>query len=119
VFSLDPSTGAETVLHSFGSGTDGQTPLAGLLAVDGKLYGTTWLGGDFGGGTVFALDLETGAETLAYSFCSQANCADGGNPEASLIDVDGTLYGTTPTGGVGAHCHSGGCGTVFMLKNER
>lgn len=34
-------TGTETVLHSFGYGSDGATPLAGLIDVKGTLYGTT------------------------------------------------------------------------------
>jgi hypothetical protein len=63
-------------------------------------------------------------ETVLYSFCSQKNCEDGANPEASLIDVSGTLYGTTFYGGSsstssccsscsGTHACSG---TVFSLN---
>jgi hypothetical protein len=37
---------------------------------------------------------------LIYSFCSQSACADGTNPEGSLIeDPSGNLYGTTEEGG--------------------
>src|SRR5438105_4995410 len=72
VFSLDPNTGAETVLHPFGS-TDGAYPMAGLIAVNGMLYGTTlacWGTGcgGVGCGTVFSIDPSTGAETVLYSF---------------------------------------------------
>lgn len=57
VFSLNPNTGAEKVLHSFGSGTDGDTPNASLINVKGTLYGTTFYGGnDHVNGTLFALD---------------------------------------------------------------
>ena len=58
VFSLDPNTGAEKVLHSFCSQqncTDGQSPYAGLIDVNGVLFGTTYGGGAYGFGTVFAL----------------------------------------------------------------
>jgi uncharacterized repeat protein (TIGR03803 family) len=45
----------EKVLHSFGHGSDGETPLAGLIDLKGTLYGTTSAGGKYGKGTVFAL----------------------------------------------------------------
>jgi uncharacterized repeat protein (TIGR03803 family) len=114
VFSIDPTTGAEAVLHTFGSGTDGADPTANLLDVKGTLYGTTNNGGAFGDGTVYSLDPATGAETVVYSFCSQANCADGENPFGGLIDVKGTLYGMTFSGGANS-CSSRGCGTVYSL----
>ncbi|MGH6876479.1 MAG: choice-of-anchor tandem repeat GloVer-containing protein, partial [Rhizomicrobium sp.] len=124
VFSLDPATGAETVLYSFCSQqncTDGEDPGASLIDVGGKLYGTTVHGGrddcfeSNGCGTVFSLDLATGAETVPYSFCSQQNCTDGEYPEASLIDVGGKLYGTTGDGGRYGCFERFGCGTVFSL----
>jgi len=55
VFSITTSA-TETVLHSFKGGkTDGENPLAGLINVKGKLYGTTGSGGVKGAGTVFSL----------------------------------------------------------------
>ena len=41
VFSIDPKSGAETVLHSFTGGTDGQHP-NGLTVGSGALYGVTF-----------------------------------------------------------------------------
>ena len=41
VYSIDPATGDEAVVHSFTGGTDGDTPFAGLLADGGALYGST------------------------------------------------------------------------------
>ena len=118
VFSLDPSTGTETVLHSFGNGTDGANPSASLIDVKGTLYGTTSTGGGtgchgYGCGTVFSLDPSTGAETVLYSFCCRRNCTDGANPYASLTAVNGKFYGTTESGG------AYGYGTVFVLKKKR
>lgn len=58
VFQLTPAGGSwnQTVLHSFGDGTDGQEPYAGLIHDGaGVFYGTTALGGAYGGGTVFEL----------------------------------------------------------------
>jgi uncharacterized repeat protein (TIGR03803 family) len=120
VYSIDPSTGEESVLHSFGdeNSNDGGVPIAGLIHVHGVLYGTTAGGGDFGGGTVFSIDPVTGAESLIYSFCSQrTSCPDGETPESDLTEVSGMLYGTTLGGGSGGKCggSSMGCGTVFLI----
>ncbi|HEY2444388.1 MAG TPA: PQQ-binding-like beta-propeller repeat protein [Rhizomicrobium sp.] len=110
VFAVDPSTGTETVLYSFTGGLDGGLPTAGLIDVNGTLYGTTSSGGTSGKGTAFALDPNTGTETVLYSFCSRKKCKDGEEPYAGLTDVKGTLYGTTVYGG------ATGFGTVFALK---
>lgn len=119
VFSLDPKSGAETVLHSFSNGsTDGAFPLAGLIKVGNELYGTTSFGGlgncftqegATGCGTVFSLDPKTGVEKVLHFFCSQQNCADGAEPVANLIKVNGLLYGTTEGGGAYRD------GTVFSI----
>src|SRR5579863_1248987 len=106
VFSVS-STGSETVLHSFRAEKgDGRGPVAGLLNVDGTLYGSTENGGAYKFGTVFAITL-SGKETVLHSFGS--GTGDGSHPEAGLIDVNGTLYGTTPEGG------ANGDGTVFSI----
>jgi uncharacterized repeat protein (TIGR03803 family) len=50
-----------------------------------------------------------------YSF--KGGSGDGAYPVASLLNVNGTLYGTTSEGG--AHCTgSGGCGTVFSITQS-
>jgi uncharacterized repeat protein (TIGR03803 family) len=107
VFSVTPS-GVETVLHKFGGGSDGINPIAGLVALNGTLYGTTYEGGANGvngGGTVFAIT-PSGTETVLHSF---GTGADGADPNAGLIVVNGTLYGTTAAGG------TNGEGTVFSI----
>jgi uncharacterized repeat protein (TIGR03803 family) len=127
VFALDPGTGAETVVYSFcqvqkSVCKDGAAPGGGLIAVNGKLYGTTGSGGKAlvicasGCGTAFEVDPATGAETVLYSFCSQKVCKDGKLPRG-LFEVHGTLYGTAGEGGrFGRHCYFG-CGTVFALTH--
>ena len=83
VFSIDPITRAETILHSFlNNGKDGQNPIAGLIELRGKLFGSTENGGAYSYRTVFSLNLSTGKEKVVYSFCSQENCIDGANPYA-------------------------------------
>ncbi len=114
VFSIKAS-GKERVLHSFGGVGDGLYPRAGLINVNGTLYGTTEFGGGggcggTGCGTVFSITA-SGAETVLYSF---SGGKDGAQPTAGLIDVNGTLYGTTGYGG-GGGCSGVGCGTVFSM----
>jgi uncharacterized repeat protein (TIGR03803 family) len=89
------------VLYSFCSQqncTDGQNPNPALIDVNGILYGVTIAGGtsNCDCGTVFSLDSKTGTETVLHSF---GDGADGQAPEASLIAVNGILYGTTENGG--------------------
>ena len=107
VFEVSPN-GTETMLHNFGSGNDGQTPLGNAIFDSaGNLYGTTSGGGIFGNGTVFELS-PNGIETVLYNF---GNGGDGQNPSAGLIfDTSGNLYGTTVNGG------AFGSGTVFELS---
>ncbi len=117
-FSVDPATRTETVLHAFeDDGTDGLQPLSGLIELNGLLYGTTATGGANGNGTVYSIDPATGAETIVYSFCGKKGCADGTYPQASLVKVNGALYGTTVYGGTGSCFNASydGCGTVFVI----
>ena len=107
VFSLKPA--GETILHTFANqGGDGAFPTAGLIEVGGKLYGTTSQGGPVNDGTIFSVDPVTHSESVVYAFQS---FTDGVSPSASLIDVNGVLYGTTSRGGAGT-CS---CGTVFSF----
>lgn len=104
VFSITKD-GTETVLHSFGQGTDGSSPTAGLIDKNGTLYGTTAGGGANGAGTVFSITTG-GTENVLHSF---GQGADGSNPQARLLEESGTLYGTTYKGG------AYGAGTVFTI----
>jgi uncharacterized repeat protein (TIGR03803 family) len=106
VFKITPA-GAETVLWSFGVGTDGTKPYGGLVqGTDGALYGTTYKGGTNDDGAVFKITL-AGVETVLWSFGSGT---DGTYPYSSLIQsTDGNYYGMTEGGGV----NSGGI--VFKL----
>ncbi len=111
VFSIAPD-GTEKVLHSFDYNysfpqTGGSIPKAGLTNVKGTLYGTTATGGanDCGGddfcGTVFSITT-SGMFKVMYSFGTGSG--DGSFPQAALLNVDGTLYGTTYAGG-GSKCY--------------
>ncbi len=111
VFSVDTS-GNERVLYRFRGNRDGASPNAPLLALDGKLYGTTYAGGvagscDYYCGTLFEVTT-SGIEKVLHRFTARS---DGSNPTAGLINVDGVLYGTTSSGG-------GCCGTVFKATTS-
>jgi len=110
------SHGVLSTLYSFTGGADGASPDTGLVqATDGNLYGTTSVFGGGNGGTVFKITL-LGALTTLYSFCVQASCPDGANPEAALIQGnDGNLYGTTWIGGASG---ADGGGTIFKITRS-
>lgn len=103
----------EKVLHSFRGGRDGEIPWSGLTDVGGTLYGTTEWGGKPMGGTVFSIT-RSGKEKVLYAFGSNS-AADGSNPHAGLIDMGGTLYGTTTLGGAYEHGVGGYWGTAFSI----
>jgi len=97
--------------------SDGASPLAGLLNVNGTLYGTTSTGGagtncpdSDGCGIVFRVT-PSGKERVLYKFLG---APDGAKPGGDLVDVKGTLYGTTSYGGA-CDNSSLGCGTVFSV----
>jgi uncharacterized repeat protein (TIGR03803 family) len=106
VYKLNPRTGAETIVYSFGGGADGAAPEGDLIEHGGVFYGTTSFGGTFNAGTVFKVDAATGAESVIYSFGSGQ---DGASPVAGLLYHSGKLYGTTVAGG------TQGDGTVFVV----
>lgn len=107
-----------TRLASFNS-TNGANPSQALIqGLDGNLYGTAAGGGivnssycQNGCGTFFKIT-PTGALSLLYIFCSQANCIDGQEPVGALVlGSTGEFYGTTLGGG------ANGQGTVFKISS--
>lgn len=107
VFRVDPTTGIEKILYEFQRAPDGSNSHANLVAVKGKLFGTTAHGGTSGAGTVFSVT-KAGKEAVLYSFGGDT---DGASPVAPLIEVNGVLYGTTYGG-----ANDGG--TVFTVTAE-
>jgi uncharacterized repeat protein (TIGR03803 family) len=98
----------ESVIYSFQGLSDGQNPVGGvILDQAGNLYGTTFDGGDNGGGTVYELSPSRQGWTFTtlYSFTG----GYGGPYNLLTWDASGNLYGTT--NGDGAF----GLGAVFKL----
>jgi uncharacterized repeat protein (TIGR03803 family) len=114
------TSGSERVLYSFKrKSNDGAQPFAGLIAVQGRLYGTTRYGGGnstqclpLGCGTVFETTA-SGAETVLYRF---EGGRDGFGPTAALAAVKNALYGTTQSGGSPGCAGGVGCGTLFEIS---
>ena len=123
VFEISPA-GAESVVYTFKGTPDGAFPQANLIAVNGTLYGTTYFGGGTGCygagcGTVFKMTT-SGTEAVLYRF---QGGTDGAAPAASVIAVNGKLYGTTLGGSVlnSSLCPDQGvpgCGTVFRVSTS-
>jgi uncharacterized repeat protein (TIGR03803 family) len=94
-FKLAPS-GKETVLHTFGKGTDGYHPI-GRIVTDaaGNFYGVTT---GPKGGTLYKVT-PAGKETIVAAF---AGSSEPDGPASGLLrDSAGNLYGTSYYGGVG------------------
>ena len=114
VFAVNTDGTGFKVLHAFtaldnGTNSDGsyaqffsmngtqyivlQTP--GLAVSDGMLYGTTASGGIWGGGTVFAINVDGSGFTNLYSFNSTNT--DGRYPRGGIVLLGHRLYGTAET----------------------
>jgi uncharacterized repeat protein (TIGR03803 family) len=104
-------SGAQTyqVVHNF-SINDGATPYGGpILDGDGNLYGTTYLGGKYGNGSVYRLSPRGSSWkfTRLYSFLGGS---DGSGPAFGSLAMgpQHTLFGTTESGG--------SFGTAYVVK---
>ncbi|HTS16450.1 MAG TPA: choice-of-anchor tandem repeat GloVer-containing protein [Verrucomicrobiae bacterium] len=102
------TNGSPTILHSFSGGSDGGTPLAGLVqGSDSNYYGTTASGGTSGQGTIFVYTPGSGFIS-SYDFTGGTN---GGQPKATMTEGnDGFLFGTTYGGG------ASNVGTIFYYS---
>src|SRR5579862_8418330 len=85
------------LLYSFGN-NDAASPYAALINIGDTLYGTTTSGGTDNLGAVFRIATTAGPDKLLHSFSGFPH--DGDEPEASLVDVAGMLFGTTFEGGL-------------------
>jgi uncharacterized repeat protein (TIGR03803 family) len=110
VFQVDMAGTNCMRLLSFGSTGNGAYPHAGLTeGSDGILYGTTSIGGTYGGGTVFKLN----KDGTGYGVLKHFKNEEGFGLEAALLEGDdNALYGTTFNGGT----NSGG--TVFKVNKD-
>lgn len=108
----------ELVANSEGvpANVEGAAPVAGLTdGGDGRLYGVTNLGGVGGNGTVFAIDPVGGVITVLHDF----DGAGGARPTGELLLAqNGSLVGTTTTGGTGSAGQTTTFGTIFSIARD-
>lgn len=113
VFSELPDGSGRTVLHDFlGSPYDGSTPCGWLVDDGAALYGMTHSGGAYGYGTIYRVGLEGSDFTILHSFTGGNR--DGANPDGSLIESGGVLFGMTSQ----VWSNSGYLGTIFKLNRD-
>jgi uncharacterized repeat protein (TIGR03803 family) len=108
VYSLSASGGGLADNVIMGGNNIGSKPIGGLTpSSDGStLYGTTTAGGNTTYGAIFSVPVNGVRATLLSEF---NNATTGSDPQAGMILVGSTLYGTAADGG------PGGAGTVFSV----
>lgn len=122
IFQVNLDGSGYSVLRSFtatvpvdqGTNDDGAQPRGDLVTDGSALYGTTFLGGTGGVGTVFKINTDGSDFTVLKNFSALVNLtnSDGANPIAGLVLAGNTLYGTTVYGGVSSN------GVVFQIQTD-
>lgn len=96
--------------------SDGAFPQCNLVLSGQTLYGTASGGGNFGSGTVFAINTDGTGFNVLHHFTATNDATganlDGAQPLSGLTLVGATLYGTTSVGG------SNGNGTLFKINTD-
>ena len=100
IMKFNPLTNRDTVVWNFGAGIDGTSPYSSLAygPANGLLYGMTYSGGHYLGGTIFSFNPTTKVESVLWNF---GGGLDGLNPWGNIIyDAGkGLFYGMTSLGG--------------------
>ncbi len=129
VFKVNTNGTGFTTLHVFTAtrtnsagvftNSDGASPQASLVLSGNTLYGTAYLGGINGNGTIFALNTNGTGFTVLHAFtATSTNSAgfstnnDGAYPVAGLLLSASTLYGPAARGG------TNGNGTIFTVNTN-
>jgi len=114
VFELD-THGTFKVIHTFNYPAEGGGPVRRVIRdVNGIIHGTTESGGDSNCncGVVYRLDAN-GNETILHKFFGRQS---GSMPYGGLLDVAGTLFGTTISDGGDLSCPlNDHCAVLFQV----
>lgn len=115
VYRIKPDGTGFSVLHSFSSGEGGSFS-AVTPGTDGRFYGVSFQGGANQAGLLWGLNPDGTGFAQVHVFSGQNGqgiSPDGKGPYGALaVGADGTLYGTTESGG------AGGNGTVFKVSPD-
>ncbi len=110
LYSIDTSGSGFAVLHTFtGSLTDGHLPSGKFAIIGSVLYGVTNLGGTLDAGVLYSINTSGTGFSVLYNFLDYP---DGGQPQGSLIQSGGKLYGMANVGG------NYGLGTVYSMNTD-
>ena len=106
VFKYDTLTNTHIKLHDF-TGANGHNPSCTFIeAPNGKLYGTTWVGGSSNLGTLFEMDITQNPPVFTKKI--DFNGTNGSALQSGLlITSDDRIFGVTQTGG------TNGYGVIF------
>lgn len=98
----------------FFTNNGGANPYAGLVLSSNAFYGTAYIGGSGGNGTIFKINTDGTGFTNLYNFSTPVfgTNYDGVKSLANMALSSNTLYGTTFGGGVG------GNGTIFKINTD-
>lgn len=116
LFTMNTDGTGFTVRQSFSTFVNGAFPHGDLVEIDGRLFGTTSLGG--AGfptispvGSIYSTNLDGTDLQTAYTFNGlQVNgVKDGASPYGQLVADENNIYGVTGSGG------ANGFGTVFSI----
>jgi len=112
LFKISTNGTGYAILHHFGATGDGLNARALIEDPDGFLYGTTNDGGTnsgiSGGGTLFKIAKDGSKYQVLHHF----GAGNEGTRPTSLVETNGTLYGTCTSGGTGQG------GTLFQIQTD-
>jgi len=96
--------------------SEGASPAAGLTdGGDGRLYGVASLGGEEGNGTVYAIDPVSRVVSPLHAFDGTAGARPTGE---LLLAQNGSLVGTTTTGGTNSTGVATTYGTIYSIARD-
>jgi uncharacterized repeat protein (TIGR03803 family) len=119
IFAINTDGSGYTNLHafaaySFNTNTEGGQPVAEMVFSGNTLFGTTVLGGFWGKGSVFRMNMDGTGFTNLHNFTAlvSGTNSDGAQPFSGLALAGNTLFGTAFYGGTSSN------GTLFRMNTD-